>query len=363
MAEEMPGSTFESVFGEAPRFHASAPGRVNLIGDHTDYTEGFVLPTPLPQCIQVWATPCRDRFEAASGEFGGPVSFDPAQPRQGSWIDYVVGALQQAASRGLTLSPHKLFVRSDLPAGAGVSSSAALQVAVLRLIAQITQAELSASEIALLAQAAENQYCGVPCGVMDQMVSSAGRPGSALMLDCRSLEAVHAAIPDSFNFVVVHSGVERKLLDSAYDERRSACEAAAVALEVPALRDATLDQLADLADPTLQRRARHVVSENRRVLLAVEALRAEDAGAFGRLMNESHASLRDDFESSAPEVDRLVDGLRDLGAIGARITGGGFGGCAVALMTGELPEGWWREVSAAHPKASLVSGLSTATRA
>lgn len=349
--------TFESVFGAAPTHHVSAPGRVNLIGDHTDYAAGFVLPTPLAQGIEIWAAPTEGRFEAASAGFGGPLTFDPEQPRQGSWLDYVVGAMQQAAARGLSLSPHKLFIGANLPAGAGVSSSAALQVAVLRLIAQISGAEMSAVEIALLAQAAENQYCGVACGLMDQMVSSAGQLGSALMLDCRSLEFENLAIPSSFHFAVVHSGVERQLLAGAYNERRRSCELAAEALGIGTLRDASLDRVVELSDPVLQRRARHVVGENRRVLLAAEALRKRDAAEFGQLMDESHASLRDDSQTSVKEVDLLVESLRNAGALGARITGGGFGGCVVALMPERDSDRWWHEVSAVHPKARLVSSL------
>ena len=355
---DMRGATFESIFGTASRLYVSAPGRVNLIGDHTDYAAGFVLPTPLLEGIEIWAAPTEAQFEAASAEFGGPLVFDPGQPRQGGWIDYVVGAMQQAADRGLSLPPHKLFIRSSLPTGAGLSSSAALQVAVLRLVVQITGTEMSALEIALLAQAAENQYCGVGCGLMDQVVSSAGQLGFALMLDCRSLVFENVAIPTSFHFTVVHSGVERQLLAGAYNERRRSCELAAEALGITALRDASLDRVAELSDPILQRRARHVVGENHRVLLATEALRKQDAAEFGRLMDESHASLRDDYQTSIAEVDRLVESLRNAGALGARITGGGFGGCVVALMPARVSDRWWRELSAAHPKASLISRLA-----
>lgn len=345
-------AAFERIFGREAVAEGSAPGRVNLIGDHTDYAEGFCLPMPLGLETRVLLAPAPS-FRVHSVERGETRNFDPFGPPRGDWTDYVAGPLAELARRGCVLGPVNLFVQSDVPQGAGVSSSAALEVAVLRAALAFADEALPDSEIARLAQAAENKYCGVQCGILDQMASASGRAGSALLLDCRTNEGTLVAVPPAFRFAVVHCGEARQLVDGAYNERRASVEAAADQLGLPALRDATPANVETIADPLIRRRARHVVAENARVLAAVAALKAGDLQRFGTFMVESHYSLAADFEVSTPVLNRLVEQALDAGASGARLTGAGFGGCIVALLPPDR-EMWWRRVSAAAPSAWLV---------
>lgn len=345
---------FRGIFGREPASEAAAPGRVNLIGDHTDYAEGFCLPMPLALETRVAMAPASS-FRAHSIDLGESAAFDPAGPARGDWTDYVAGPLAELLKAGIAVPPVDILVSSDVPQGAGVSSSAALEVATLRAALGFIGASLSGSRIARLAQQAENNYCGVQCGILDQMASAMGRPGQALLLDCRSNEGRLVPLPSGFHFAVVHCGETRRLVDGAYNERRRAVEDAASLLGLPALRDASLVELEQLTDPLMARRARHVVSENARVLAAGAALEANDPHAFGACMTESHRSLAADFEVSTPVLDKLVKNALEAGALGARLTGAGFGGCIVAL----LPAGrdlWWRQVAAANPAAWLVQG-------
>ncbi|MEQ8268861.1 MAG: galactokinase [Parvibaculum sp.] len=345
-------AAFQRVFGREAIAGAAAPGRVNLIGDHTDYAEGFCLPMPLRLETRVLVAPSPS-FRAHSVERGETRDFDPFGPPRGDWTDYVAGPLAELAKRGAALRPMDVFVQSNVPQGAGVSSSAALEVAVLRAALALGNEVLPDSTIARLAQAAENEYCRVQCGILDQMASASGRAGSALLLDCRTNEGTLVTVPPAFRFAVVHCGEARQLVDGAYNERRASVEAAADRLGLSALRDATGADVEMLADPLIRRRARHVVGENARVLAAVAALEAGDPQRFGTLMVESHYSLAGDFEVSTPALDRLVEVALDAGAAGARLTGAGFGGCIVVLHP---PDGerWWRQVSAAVPSAWLV---------
>ena len=291
-----------------------APGRVNLIGDHTDYNEGFVLPVAIDlECV----VRAKRRNDATVN-----VRWHEADDRSASYVDGVVLALDRRGRPAIGIDAE---VASTVPVGSGLSSSAALEVALALALCDATGFELPQAELALACQEAEQLATGVPCGVMDQLASLAGRAGCALLIDCRSLEVESIPIPASLELVVVHSGLPRTLAGSAYAERRASCERAAGELGLAALRDATVEQVAN--DP----RARHVVSENARVLRAAAMLRTGDSGALGRLLHESHASLRDDFEVSTPELDVLAEALESAGALGARLTGAGFGGCVVAL--------------------------------
>jgi galactokinase len=302
-----------------------APGRVNLIGDHTDYNEGFVLPLAIDrECVVRWE-PAEDGVSASSAD--GPPG----------WERYVGGVARSLAERGWPATPVHASVTSNVPIGAGLSSSAALEVALALALCDAAGFELPPLELALACRRAEQLATGVPTGIMDQLASIFGRRGRALLIDCRSLEVRPVPLPDGLAVLAVHSGVTRSLEGTAYAERRAACEAAAARLRLRSLRDATPEQVA--ADP----RARHVVSENARVLAAAAALEAGDVETLGRLLGESHASLRDDYEVSTPELDLLVEALTGAGAYGARLTGAGFGGCVVALA----PEADTGEVSAA----------------
>jgi galactokinase len=310
-----------------------APGRVNLIGDHTDYNEGFVLPVALHlECVVV-ARPRADGLVSVRSldveggrelELAADGSVEPSSVEP-HWARYAAGVLRVLAERGRFATGIDATVSSTVPPGAGLSSSAALEVALALALCDAAGFSLPASELALACQRAELIATGVPCGIMDQLTSLAGRSGHALLIDCRSLAVEPIALPRELAPVVVHSGMPRALAESVYGERRRSCEEAAARLGLPALRDATPEQVSD--DPL----ARHVVSENDRVLTAARALAAGDGSALGVLLTESHASLRDDFEVSTPELDALVAALLDAGALGARLTGAGFGGCVVAV--------------------------------
>lgn len=343
---------FLRVFGRAPAIEASAPGRVNLIGDHTDYAEGFCLPMPLALETSVALAPAA-AFRAHSEGMGATLAFDPFGPPRGDWTDYIAGPLAELAKAGFDVPPVEVSVRSSVPPGAGLSSSAALEVATLRAMLALTGQTLSDGEIARHGQAGENNYCGVQCGILDQMASAAGRPSHALLLDCRTETGRLVAVPPAFHFAIVHCGEPRRLADGAYNARRAATVEAARRLGLPALRDADTASLAGLGDDELLKRARHVVTENERVLAAVAALEAVDLPRFGALMNESHASLARDFEVSIPAIDRLVDCMLNAGAVGARLTGAGFGGCIVALFPPAIPD-WWPGVAAMNPGAWRV---------
>jgi len=310
-----------------------APGRVNLIGDHTDYCEGFVLPMAIDRACLVDATPSADgRVRARSLQLDGDVDVaadgrdDPATIEP-AWGRFVAGAVHELTARGARVPGVDLTVSSTVPAGSGLSSSSALSVALTMALADASGLALTQVDVARAALAAEVRATGVPGGLMDQLAAVFGSAGNALLIDCRSLAVEPIPLPAGVDVIVVHSGLPRTLAGSEYAERRAVCEAAATRLGVATLRDATVDQVDD--DP----RARHVVTENARVLALAAALRAGDLEALGPLLTASHASLRDDFEVSTPELDVLVDLLVEHGALGARLTGAGFGGCVVALAS------------------------------
>jgi galactokinase len=308
-----------------------APGRVNLIGDHTDYNEGFVLPLALDFDCTVRAEPREDgrvvlhsldragQVDVAADGSTDPTTVDP------SWGRYAAGVVRTLAERGREAAGIEATITSTIPLGGGLSSSAALEVAISLALCDAAGFSLPALELAQACQEAEIVATGVPCGIMDQLASLAGSRDRALLIDCRSLEIERIPLPPRLAVLVINSGMPRQLVDSAYAERRRACETAAARLGLAALRDATPEQVAD------EPRARHVVSENARVLAAAEALASGDLPTLGRLLSESHASLRDDFEVSTHELDVLVEKLIEAGALGARLTGAGFGGCVVGV--------------------------------
>ena len=306
-----------------------APGRVNLIGEHTDYNEGLVLPFAVDRACVVAARRAKtvlvrslDTGDAVEVEADG--SADPATVRP-SWGRYVAGVVRELAALGREPAGIDAVRASDVPLGAGLSSSAALEVAVATALCDAAELQPDPRELAEACRRAEEVATGVPCGIMDQLASVCGRQGHALLVDCRSLEIRPLALPGALGVLVVHSGTSRALDASGYADRRRECELLARRLGLRALRDATWGQVAD--EPL----GRHVVGENARVLDAASALEDGDLERLGRLLRESHASLRDDFRISTPELDALVDELQDAGALGARLMGGGFGGCAVAV--------------------------------
>lgn len=348
---------FAAHFGSAPAIVARAPGRVNLIGEHTDYNDGFVLPAAIGVETAIAARP-RDDGQVhlvSADQPGAPVQFaltDAAcKPDAPGWSDYPRGMIAMMQAAGLPLVGADLAIAGNVPQGAGLSSSAALEVATgraMQALCAISPAALDATRLAQLAQQAECDFVGCQCGIMDQLVSARGQQGHALMIDCRSLVTRAVAMPPAMAILIVHSGVSRGLVDGHYNERRAQCEGAARVLGIKALRDADLPMLArarGLMDDVTWRRARHVITENARVLAAAEALERGDLARLGQLMAQSHASMRDDFEITVPAVDELADRLAGLiGAQGgARMTGGGFGGAVVAL----LPQARLADVSAA----------------
>ena len=321
-----------------------APGRVNLIGEHTDYNEGFVLPAAIDLEIRIAYVPTGDRrVEITRLDTGDRDGFDldVDRPRAGTWLDYVAGTAWALREAGQALSGLRGVIASTLPANAGLSSSAAIELASAWAMLDERAPSVDRFELARWCQRAENAYVGVQCGLMDQFAESCGVDGSAVLLDCRSLDWRPIPLPDDVALVVCHTGSDRKLGQSQYNARRSQCEAAAavIAREHPgvrSLRDVTpalLDAVADRLDAETARRARHVVAENDRVVAAVDALAADDLDAVGELFAASHQSLRDLFEVSSPELDAMVEVARAVpGVLAARMTGAGFGGCTVNLV-------------------------------
>ena len=322
--------SFHDVFGFEPLAQADAPGRVNLLGEHTDYNDGFVLPTAIAQRTRVtMGLASGADFNLYAAELGEAERFRLGRPPISHFASYVYGCIALLQKEGAVIPPLDIHVESDVPMGVGLSSSAALEVATLRTLRALTGFAIDDVRIAQLAQLAEIQYAHVNCGIMDQMASSLADEAHMLFIDTRSLECKLLPLPSDAEILVVDSGVARSLAESGYNDRRGECEEAARRLRVRALRDIEDPAAAEKLPEPLRRRARHVISENARVLAAVAEKRPE---AFGRMMNASHLSLRDDFEVSIPALDRLVDLLQRRPEVyGARLTGAGFGGACVAL--------------------------------
>ena len=335
---------FAATFGHPPVGVAFAPGRVNLIGEHVDYNDGLVLPMPILAGTAVaWSPWAEDQIDAVALDFGNArdrFTIGVAQPHQpADWRSYLRGMAGCMAERGYRAPGAKLAIAGSIPRGSGLSSSASLCVAVGRALAAASGTPARPPrELALAAQAAEQEWAGVNCGIMDQMAIAAGNHGHALLIDCRNLSTQQVTLPSDWAVMIVQSGVQRGLVDGHYNQRRNDCEVAAAAIGVAALRDATSEQVeAATLGPTTRDRARHVVSEIARVGAAVGAIEAQNLPALGMILRASHASLRDQFEVSVPAVDALVRCLNTaIGSNGgARMTGGGFGGAVVAVMRSE----------------------------
>ncbi len=347
---------FRAAFRRDPDAVASAPGRVNLLGEHTDYNDGFVLPVALSQQTTVAVGRAAGELcTLRSDNLGSAVSFALDRAPDEQFAKYVFGCLQEMRAAGLAIAPLDIHVASDVPIGVGLSSSAALEVATLRALRALLGARLDDVAIAQMAQRAEIEHAGVRCGIMDQMASSLADTEHALFLDTRTLQTRLLDLPRDTTVLVLDSGIERSLAGSGFNQRRRECEEAASRLGVASLRDvADVASVESLAEPW-RRRARHVVTENARVLRAVQSM---DATAFGQLMNASHASLRDDYEVSVPALDRLVAMLQaQPGVFGARLTGAGYGGACVALCAADRASGVSASVLAAYADAGGVGRL------
>jgi len=349
---------FESRFGQPPAFVVRAPGRVNLIGEHTDYNDGFVLPIAIDRAVWIAFRQREDRRVCAQSlDLGGRATFslDAIGYESGGWAEYLKGVAWVLQEEGYSLQGWEGVFAGDIPVGAGLSSSAALEMAAARAFATVSDLPWDTAAMARIGQRAENEWVGVNCGIMDQMISAGGRADHALLIDCRSLEAEAVPLPPKTSVVILDTTTRRGLVDSAYNERRRQCEAAARFFNVAALRDVSIEQLESRADEIpeiVRRRARHVITENARTLQAVEAMRHGDADALGQLMNASHASLRDDFEVSSDELNAMVACAQQEGCLGARMTGAGFGGCAVALVRADAAQDFSRTVAACYETAT-----------
>jgi galactokinase len=373
---------FTKRFGERPEWIVRAPGRVNLIGEHTDYNDGYVLPMAIDQAIWIALRPvdeavvnlyslgfgeeaqmdildinestenssrkgtktprrCAPRY---SGETTGkrqnlPFFSADINDQGNSWFEYIKGVAWALNKAGYPLSGWEGVMAGDIPIGAGLSSSAALELAAARAFAAAAGFHWDPVKMAQAGQRAENEWVGVNCGIMDQMIAANGRTGHALLIDCRSLDSQLVRIPDDVSIVVMDTNTRRGLVDSAYNERRRQCEEGATFFGVRSLRDVTLERFqsqGDRLDPIIRQRVKHVISENQRVLATVGALNEGEVLTAGRNLNASHASLRDDFEVSSPDLDQIVAAAQEHeGCFGARMTGAGFGGCAVALVAAQ----------------------------
>ncbi|MFZ9859119.1 MAG: galactokinase [Roseiflexaceae bacterium] len=352
---------FVSRFNSAPTLIVRAPGRVNLIGEHTDYNDGFVLPAAIDRATFIAASPRTDkRVRVLAADLNEEDEFGIDQiERSGMrpWSNYIRGMIKSLIAAGHMINGADMVVASSVPRGAGLSSSAALEVATGYVFQLFHNLNILGEELALMAQATENHFVGVNCGIMDQFIVTLGQANHALLIDCRDLNYQAVPLPTGVSVVICDSHIERTLAGSAYNQRRAECDQAVDILKqqlpgIKALRDVTSAQLkahGHLLPPVVRQRARHVISENERVIAGVNTLQAGNVAEFGRLMNASHASLRDDYAVSIPEMDALVAAAQRVsGCYGSRLTGAGFGGCTVSLVTNEAVDRFRHEVAAAY---------------
>lgn len=349
LPQKLSKKLFTEKYQKAPTLNVYAPGRVNIIGEHTDYNDGFVMPCAINYGTSISGAPRQDHlFKVFAADLQESDEFrldQPIEPKANAkWTGYVRGVVKFIQERCPEFTQGAdLVISGNVPLSSGLSSSASLEVAVGKFCQQLGNLPLSHTDIALIGQKAENKFVGANCGNMDQLISALGQADHLLMIDCRSLETQATPVPDNIAVIIVNSHVKHDLVTGEYNTRRQQCEAAAKFFGVKALRDVSVAQFhekeAELTalDPEMAKRARHVVTENQRVLDAVQALNAGDISRLGQLMNASHVSMRDDFEITTPEIDYLVELAQSVigSSGGARMTGGGFGGCIVALAPTE----------------------------
>ncbi|MFT6987662.1 MAG: galactokinase [Psychromonas sp.] len=357
--------TFLDVLGYPATHIIQAPGRVNLIGEHTDYNDGFVLPCAINYQTMVAAAKRDDNIvRLISVDYNNEENqFDLTQEIEFQndcmWANYIRGVVKFLLARGYQFQGADIVVSGNVPQGAGLSSSAALEVVIGQTFKTLYKLDISQVDIALNGQQAENEFVGCNCGIMDQLISACGEEHHALLLDCRSLETQSVSMPEDMSIVIINSNKKRGLVDSEYNTRRLQCEEAAKVFGVKALRDITIDQFEariNELDAVVAKRARHVITENERTVKAADALRQGDMKLMGQLMAQSHISMRDDFEITVSEIDLIVNIVKaeigDLG--GVRMTGGGFGGCVVALIPPTLVE---QVKSAVENKYQAATGI------
>jgi galactokinase len=368
---------FEELYQGEPKYWVRAPGRVNLIGEHTDYNDGFVLPAAIEREIRIAFSPSNDhRTVLQSLDFPKSANFDLSRfekEDEDPWGNYVKGVAWALRKAGKEIIGFKGVAQGDVPIGSGLSSSAALEVAVALAYQAVSGFDMDGAKMAKTCQSAENGFVGVNCGIMDQFVSRLAQKNHAILIDCRTLEFRAVPLPsDSAKIVILDTSKRRGLVDSEYNARRSECEEAVRILsqdlaEVRALRDVTPEQFEALKKnlPEITcKRARHVITENERVLSAVDALKSGDLETFGQLMNESHISLRDDYQVSCAELDLIVDlSWKMPGVLGSRMTGAGFGGCAVSLVQADATEAYVQSIANEYRKKSGLTASIYVTEA
>jgi galactokinase len=360
---------FQNVYSCAPKWVAAAPGRVNVIGEHTDYNDGFVFPMAIDRYTVIAAAPSSgkaNRIQLRSTIGGAPANIALEAPfhpeKKGSWVNYPLGVIAGFHARGLNPGPFDALIHSTVPLGGGLSSSAALEVSTATLLETIVGKKLDPVEKALLSQKAEHDYAGMPCGIMDQFISVMAKKDHILLLDCRSRKTELVPMTDpSIELLIINTNVKHELTGGEYAKRRSECEAGARALGLSSLRDAdaeTLERARSKMSETVYRRAKHVIGEIERTLHAAEGVRASNWPTVGQLMYASHASLRDDYEVSCPELDAVVDIAQSIepkgGVFGCRMTGGGFGGCTVALVQADKVAAISERITAEYEKRTKI---------
>lgn len=369
---------FEQQFGQPPTWVAAAPGRVNLIGEHTDYNDGFVLPMAIDRYVVMAAAPSADgdkerpvRVFTAEGEQTERLSPDIKDPAEvAPWARYVLGVMVGCSERGIGSGPLDIAIESTVPLGGGLSSSAALEVATATLLEAVTGQTMDDVEKALLCQKAEHDYAGMPCGIMDQFMSVMGRRNHLMLLDCRSREVKLVPMDnEDITVLIINTNVKHELTGGEYAERRSQCETSAEKMGVASLRDASFDLLGqskEALEPIFQRRARHVIGEIERTVEAASHIKAGDWSRVGQLMYASHDSLRDDYEVSCDELDLLVELAKKQGEsgaiIGSRMTGGGFGGCTVSLVRSAKVESVARSIRSDYKQRTGIEPSIFTTR-
>jgi galactokinase len=358
-------NAFETAFDIPAQFVIQAPGRVNLIGEHTDYNDGFVLPSAINYQAVVCANLRDDNLvRVVSVDYDNAIDQfsldDEIVPTTQDWANYIRGVVKHLRLRGHEFGGANIAVSGNVPQGAGLSSSAALEVVIGQTFKELYKLNISQPEIALNGQEAENQFVGCNCGIMDQLISAEAKKDHALLIDCRSLETKPVPLPEGMTIVIVNTNKKRGLVDSEYNTRREQCEAAAAFFDVKALRDVSIEMFnarSNDLDEVIAKRAKHIITENDRTLAAAKAMAANDINTLQRLMAESHASMRDDFEITVFEVDTLVDIMKaavgDEG--GVRMTGGGFGGCVVSLVPDNVVK---KVIAAVEQQYETKTGLA-----
>lgn len=350
-------SKFQTLFNHAPEITTFAPGRVNLLGEHTDYNGGLVLPVTIDLGIQITLSSRTDSsINIASSSFEGTVSRSLKSTAAQHWSDYALGAVKKANALNLTSGGADIMIESNLPYGAGLSSSAALTVGLLKIFRNKSASNITDTQIAQYAKQIENEFIGVPCGIMDQMVIANALSDHAMKLDTDNLEFEHIPLNPNFRMVVIHSGYYRQLSDGRYKVRKKECDEIKDIVNRNDICRMPLETLETLRQThsKLFLRGRHCITEHKRTQQGAKALNENNFVEFGELMNESHQSLKNDFEITLPEIDNLVADAVKLGALGARQTGGGFGGCIVACVEADRVESWTETLISNHPKAYYV---------